>query len=316
MFKNNKIIQLFKGNINFETSFWIYLIFIPSILLSFLGFIVVYFINDTVLYVVFSLIFIYIAIAWIGTWRASKRFEGSVYWIYGFYAMSLFLMWNVVTFSLDQSDDNDEVAVQDTITNEKTDTSTTTPQESQPDDDCSIAIIPLHGELMTYIPPDAEDGAFFDYDSVSSEDITAKIEHANTISTIKAIIIEVDSGGGAPLAGEEISNTITKSTKPVVAVIRGSGNSSAYLAISDAHKIFASKFSDVGSIGVTMSYLSNANKNVRDGYVFEQLSAGKFKDAGNEDKQLTSEERALFMRDINIMHQHFIYEVAENRKWG
>jgi len=115
------------------------------------------------------------------------------------------------------------------------------------------------------------------------------------------------------VAGEEIANAIKNSDKPVVAYIREMGASSAYWAISSASKIFASENSNVGDIGITSSYLSDAGKNAKDGLTYEQLSAGKFKDAGNTDKPLTAEERALFMRDVNIVYQNFIKDVAQNR---
>ena len=45
---------------------------------------------------------------------------------------------------------------------------------------------------------------------------------------LKAILIDVDSTGGYPVAGEEISVAIKNSKKPVVALIREQGDSAAY----------------------------------------------------------------------------------------
>lgn len=181
-------------------------------------------------------------------------------------------------------------------------------------DDCSVIGISLHGTVLTYIPNHSESDSSFDYDVVSSENIAGTIKQANEDTKIKAILVEVDSGGGYPVAGEEISNAVENSEKPVLAVIRGRGASAAYLAISGADKIIASKNSEVGSIGVTSSYVSNVEKNRKDGYMYEQLSAGKYKDSGDPDKPLTSEERELFLRDINIIYNNFIEVVAQNRK--
>lgn len=178
---------------------------------------------------------------------------------------------------------------------------------------CSVAGIDLHGEIFTYIPDHSENDSSFGPDVVASENITWLIKRANEDSKIKAILVEVDSGGGSPVAGEEISTAIENSDKPVVALVREIGASSAYLAISSADKIFASKNSDVGGIGITRSYLNNIAKNFKDGYTYEQLSAGKYKDSGSPDKPLTSEERALFLRDINIVYGNFIEAVSKNR---
>ncbi len=181
-------------------------------------------------------------------------------------------------------------------------------------EDCNVAGINLHGGLMTYIPQHAEGDTDFDYDVSASEDIMWMIDQANEDPNIKAIILEVDSGGGSGVAGEEISNAVENSEKPVVAFIRDIGLSASYWAISGVDKIFASKNSDIGSIGVTMSYLDNVVRNKKEGYTYEQLSSGKYKDSGNPDKPLNDEERAIFLRDVNIMHQNFIEAVSKNRK--
>ena len=180
--------------------------------------------------------------------------------------------------------------------------------------DCDIAVIKLQGNLYTYIPVADKDADGYPlYDEISSEDIVYEIEQAETDDDIKAIILEIDSTGGAPVAAEEVANALQRATKLTVALIRESGASAAYYAASGADIIFASENSDVGSIGVTTSYVSNSDKNQKEGLMYNQLIAGKFKDMGNPDKILTSEEKRLIMRDIKIVHENFIKTVAENR---
>ncbi|KKR69830.1 MAG: Signal peptide peptidase SppA, partial [Parcubacteria group bacterium GW2011_GWF1_40_6] len=171
----------------------------------------------------------------------------------------------------------------------------------------------LHGELKTYLPNHAENDSFFNYDSVSSEDITGKIKLANEDSNIKAIIVEVDSFGGSIVGGEEIDNAVKNSDKPVIALIRDIGASASLWAISSADRIYASENSTIGSIGVTSSYMSNAKKNEKDGITYEALSSGKFKDSGSPDKELTNEERALILRDINLAFNNFVKAISLNR---
>ncbi len=183
---------------------------------------------------------------------------------------------------------------------------------------CNVLGINLHGMLATYVPmqgsadnPDAYQAQYGD--AVGSEDIVSSILSANQDDTIKAILMEVDSTGGYPVAGEEIADALKKSTKPTVVVIRQSGLSAAYWASTGAKQIFASRNSDVGSIGVTSSYLDNVAKNQKEGNSYVQLSSGKYKDAGDPDKTLTEEEKQIFLRDIKITHENFIEAVAANR---
>ena len=176
--------------------------------------------------------------------------------------------------------------------------------------DCNVTGIELHGSLFTYLSDsDSESGE----DIVSSEEIVYWIEDAEKDSTFKAILLEVDSYGGSPVAAEEVADALKRAEKPTVALIREGGVSAAYWAATGADNIFASKNSDVGSIGATMSYLDASRKNQLDGFNYVDLSSGKFKDTGNPDKPLSAEERVLLMRDVNILHNNFISAVAENR---
>lgn len=174
-------------------------------------------------------------------------------------------------------------------------------------DICNIKIIPLTGALATYY--DSADNGY-----VYSDEIVSQIEDANKNEGIKTIILEIDSYGGSPVAGEEVLNALKNSGKETVALIRQAGLSAAYMAAIGANTIFASKFSDVGSIGVTTSYVDNANKNKTEGLTFNQLSSGKYKDTMDPDKSLTEEEKALIMRDIELAHENFVNLVAKHRK--
>ena len=176
-------------------------------------------------------------------------------------------------------------------------------------DSCNVLGINLHGDLYTYIPEGNEEDYLSSNDVTGSEDIVSAIWAAEEDENIKAVLLEIDSYGGMPVAGEEIADALKNLSKPSVAVIRQSGTSAAYWAAIGADRIFASRNSDVGSIGVTMSYLEEATPDKK----YVQLSSGKFKDAGNPDKPLTNEEKELLLRDIKIIHENFINAVAVAR---
>jgi len=178
---------------------------------------------------------------------------------------------------------------------------------------CNVQGIKLYGGLYTYKNGASDGTGQLSKDVASSEDITAAIEKANKDSSIKAILLQVDSSGGSPVGGWEIAEALKHSNKPTVALIRERGDSAAYLSASGAKYVIASANSDVGSIGVTMSYLGNVDKNTTDGLTFYELSEGKFKDAGNPDKVLTQEEGDLFMRDVKVLYNNFVKYVSENR---
>lgn len=187
--------------------------------------------------------------------------------------------------------------------------------ESIYDEGCNVAGIELHGDLVPYIyESQTEEGTTAISDQTASQDIVSAIEQADSDDDIKAIILEIDSMGGTPVAAEEVANALKRTNKPTVVLIRESGLSSAYWAATGADRIFASENSDIGSIGITISYLDYSKANQKDGITYNQLSSGKFKDAGASDKPLTAEEKALFMRDIKILKDNFVKNVADNRK--
>ena len=176
--------------------------------------------------------------------------------------------------------------------------------------DSNVALISIHGDIITYSYYSEESG---DSDVVSLEEIVKYIDEIENDEYIWALIVEIDSYGGYPVASEEITNALKRMKTPVIALIRESAASGAYLIATAADKIYASKMSDIGSIGVTMSYLDYSEQNKDQGIIYQQLSSGKFKDSGDPDKELTEEEKELYMRDISILHDIFVRKVAENR---
>jgi|SRR3989344_7408684 len=180
--------------------------------------------------------------------------------------------------------------------------------------ECNVSGITLYGILTTYTNSNInseEDGE--ELAQTSSDYIQDRIEQGENDKAIKAIVLEIDSWGGHPVAGEEVANALKRAQKPTVALIRGTGTSAAYWAATGADSIYASQNSDVGGIGVSMSYLGNAEKNSKEGLTYYEVASAPFKDYGNPDKPLTTEERELFLRDIQVVHDNFVGAVAENR---
>ena len=196
--------------------------------------------------------------------------------------------------------------------NTATDTSNT--EESSEPENCNVYGINLHGDVVTYNSNDAYNDQYdVILDQTSADDIIWAVNEAQDNDKIKAIVVEIDSYGGSGVAGEEMMRTFKQSKKPVVAFIRSAGLSAAYLAATGAETIFASNFSDVGSIGVTMSYLQEAEKNAKEGLSYVDLSSGIYKDTGNPSRTLSEDEKQLFMRDVKISYEYFVKLVSQNR---
>ncbi|HLC71060.1 MAG TPA: signal peptide peptidase SppA [Candidatus Nanoarchaeia archaeon] len=174
------------------------------------------------------------------------------------------------------------------------------------------ATIEIKGEIIPYFMESGDDEEPNDY--TVSEDVVYCLDRAGQNDDVRAVILEINSYGGSPVASEEIMNAIKRLGKPSVAVVRESAISGAYLIASATDRIFASEISDIGGIGVTMSYLDYSVQNKKDGVTYQELASGKFKNTGDPDKPLTAEEKELIMRDIKISHEFFVKKVSQNRK--
>lgn len=175
------------------------------------------------------------------------------------------------------------------------------------DGQCNIAVLPIEGVIVPF-------QGLVDFPLITTPaSVEAFFNQAEDDPAIKAIVLEINSPGGTPVAAERIAERIKASSLPVIGLIGDIGASGAYLVASAASAIIASPMSDIGGIGVTMSYVEESKKNEEEGLTFVELAAGKFKDVGNPNKPLTAEERERLEADLDSVYQEFISQIAINR---
>ena len=177
--------------------------------------------------------------------------------------------------------------------------------------DCNVLLLPVEGSLVT-----VEENNFMgeqDGTQTLSGDIAANLDQVRQDDKIKGVILLVNSYGGTPVAGDEINKAVRRLGKPIVAVVRSAAASAGYLAIAGSDRIFVSEYSDVGSIGVTQSYLDETKKDAKEGLTYVPLVAGLYKDAGNPHRALTPAEKAMAQADLDKVRQIFINTVAAQR---
>lgn len=181
---------------------------------------------------------------------------------------------------------------------------------------CNIAVLPVFGDIISYRGAD-KDGMSATDDlppTVNPDDVENFFQSAEADLNILGVLAEVDSYGGSGAGGEIIANRFKASPLPTAVSVRSAAASAGYQIATGADYIVAFPSSDIGSIGVTMSYIDNTRQNEDSGLEFISLSSGKFKDSGAPDKPLTAEERTLFERDLKIYHDDFVKYVSDNRK--
>jgi protease IV len=152
---------------------------------------------------------------------------------------------------------------------------------------------------------------------LSPQPVVSELKKFGDDSSIKAIILHVNSPGGGVAASEEIYREVKRirkeKSKKVVVSIETVGASGAYYVASASDKIFADQGSIVGSIGVIAEWMNYGDllkwaklKNV-------VIKTGEFKDTGNPARDLTPSEQAYMQSLIDNMFGQFIQAVAEGR---
>lgn len=176
------------------------------------------------------------------------------------------------------------------------------------DGECNIAVMPIDGVIMPF-----GNGVMYPEFAVTPRDVRDFLSVAKTEMGIEGILFEINSPGGAPVASEAIATEISELEMPNIALVGDIAASGGYMVASAADTIIASPMSDVGSIGVTMSYLEESKKNEEDGLTYVPLNSGKFKDTGSPNKPLSTEERTLLEGQLNEVHEYFVDMVSRYR---
>ncbi|MDD5759274.1 MAG: signal peptide peptidase SppA [Desulfobulbaceae bacterium] len=161
-----------------------------------------------------------------------------------------------------------------------------------------IGVIDLQGVMMT------------------SEETLANLAEFRRDKNIKAVLVRIDSPGGAVGAAQEIYQDIkrTAEVKPVVASMASVAASGGYYAALGATKIFANPGTMTGSIGVIIKFANLEKILDKIGYQTEVVKSGANKDIGSFSRQMTEAERALLQEMIDDVHNQFIAAVVDARK--
>ncbi len=155
------------------------------------------------------------------------------------------------------------------------------------------------------------EGPIFD-----SKDAVDEIKEWVRDKSVKAIVLRVDSPGGAVAPSQEIYSEVKKAAaKKTVVVSMGSvAASGGYYISAPATRIMANPGTLTGSIGVIMEIPNVEELMKKIGVKSEVIKSGKNKDVGSAFRTMKAEDKELLQGVLDNVHEQFIKAVAEGRK--
>ncbi|HET7435077.1 MAG TPA: signal peptide peptidase SppA [Thermoanaerobaculia bacterium] len=165
--------------------------------------------------------------------------------------------------------------------------------------DAKVAIVPIEGEILD-----------------SREAIDTLRKYAKN-DDVKAIVVRINSPGGAISPSQEIYSTILRlrkeSKKPIIASLDSVAASGGFYIASACDQIVANPGSITGSIGVILQWFEVKDLVQWAKVKPETITSGGMKDAGSPFRDLTAGERQYFQRIVMQLHGQFVKAVAVGR---
>lgn len=147
------------------------------------------------------------------------------------------------------------------------------------------------------------------------ESFRATLREALADDDIAAILLDIDSPGGAAALIPELAQEIlaARAVKPVVAVANTLAASAAYWIASAATEIVVTPSGRVGSIGVYSAHSDISAAQEKMGVKTTLVSAGEYKVEKNPYEPLSDDARAEMQREIDAVYEMFLSAVAKGR---
>ncbi|QUI60585.1 S49 family peptidase [Wolbachia endosymbiont of Spodoptera picta] len=171
-------------------------------------------------------------------------------------------------------------------------------------------IIPIHGILTK------KSETFDDILGMTSyNQIEAQITQAIEDSDIETILLDIDSPGGEVNGVFDLADFIysARGKKRIIAIANDDAYSAAYAIASSAEKIFLTRTSGVGSIGVIASHIDQSGFDEKCGIKYTTVFAGSRKNDLNPHEPITSESLENLKSEVNRLYEMLVELIARNR---
>jgi protease IV len=199
-----------------------------------------------------------------------------------------------------------------------------TPIESSPDVD-EVQVLPGHGPFAPKIAVIEVQGTLADVKTggllQASENplslFTQELQKASDDSSVKAVVLRVNSPGGAVATSDTMYDEVLKfrknTGKPVIASAQEVDASGAYYVSCACDRIIVHPAGIMGSIGVIFEDFNIVGTMTMLGVHPEMIKSAPMKDIGSPFKQMTPPERAVLQGLVDAYFERFKGIVTANR---
>jgi protease-4 len=146
-----------------------------------------------------------------------------------------------------------------------------------------------------------------------ADDIVELIDAADDDDSAEALLLRLNTPGGAVVPSDDIRLAAERFDGPTVAYATDTCASGGYWIASGCDELWAREGSIVGSVGVRGSRVTAAELLERVGLEYEQLAAGDYKEAGSPFTDLDDDEREYLQGIIDGYYDQFVETAAEGR---
>lgn len=176
-----------------------------------------------------------------------------------------------------------------------------------------IAVLDLNGVIQDT----GEATSVFTSAGYNHKGFMKKLEQVKDDSSVKAVIIQVNTPGGGVVESAQIHDKIKEiqeeTKKPVYISMGSMAASGGYYVSAPADKIFASPETLTGSLGVIMQSVNYAGLAEKYGVDFVTIKSGPYKDIMSPSREMTEEEKKILQDMINNSYEGFVKVISEGR---
>ena len=149
----------------------------------------------------------------------------------------------------------------------------------------------------------------------SSRRVTGWIEQLQRDTTIRGVIVRINSPGGVVGPSQEIFQAVRRlaATKPTIVSMGAVAASGGYYIAAGASKIWANPGTLTASIGVKAQLKDVGSLMQKLGIREQTVTSGSLKNAGTIFRPMTPEEKTYFQALVDDLHAQFLNDISESR---